>query len=86
MSFGNVALSKQCAYYGPWSDSPYYYLTTSIEEGTPYPPPGDVLDIPVGLAVLIVRIRVITKLPNSEQSSKGKVKTHKLVVDGDGSR
>ena len=54
-------------------------LTTPIEEGTPYPPPGDVLDSPVGLAVLIVRIRVITKLPNSEQSSKGKVKTHKYI-------
>jgi hypothetical protein len=24
-------------------------------------------------------IRVITKLPNSEQSSKGKVKTHKYI-------
>ena len=27
----------------------------------------------------IVHIRVITKLPNSEQSSKGKVKTHKYI-------
>ena len=26
---------------------------------------------------LVVYIRVITKLPNTEQSSKGKVKTHK---------
>jgi hypothetical protein len=26
-----------------------------------------------------VQIRVITKLPNSEQSSKGKVKTHKYI-------
>ena len=25
------------------------------------------------------QIRVITKLPNSEQSSKGKVKTHKYI-------
>jgi hypothetical protein len=25
------------------------------------------------------RIRVIAKLPNSEQSSKGKVKTHKYI-------
>ena len=25
------------------------------------------------------KIRVITKLPNSEQSSKGKVKTHKYI-------
>ena len=29
----------------------------------------------------IVRIRVITKLPNSEQSYKGKVKTHKKGRD-----
>jgi hypothetical protein len=26
-----------------------------------------------------LRIRVITKLPNSEQSCKGKVKTHKYI-------
>ena len=26
-----------------------------------------------------LKIRVITKLPNSEQSSKGKVKTHKYI-------
>jgi hypothetical protein len=30
-------------------------------------------------ALYIVQIRVITKLPNSEQSSKGKVKTHKYI-------
>ena len=27
----------------------------------------------------IIRIRVITKLPNSEQSYKGKVKTHNYI-------
>ena len=27
----------------------------------------------------IEQIRVITKLPNSEQSNKGKVKTHKYI-------
>jgi hypothetical protein len=30
-------------------------------------------------ALYIVQIRVITKLPNSEQSSKGKDKTHKYI-------
>jgi hypothetical protein len=29
--------------------------------------------------VKYLKIRVITKLPNSEQSSKGKVKTHKYI-------
>jgi hypothetical protein len=28
---------------------------------------------------MILTIRVITKLPNSEQSNKGKVKTHKYI-------
>ena len=31
------------------------------------------------LIVFHIYIRVITKLPNSEQSSKGKVKTHKYI-------
>ena len=31
------------------------------------------------LKVSLKKIRVITKLPNSEQSSKGKVKTHKYI-------
>jgi hypothetical protein len=30
-------------------------------------------------ALFLVSIRVITKLPNSEQSYKGKVKTHKYI-------
>jgi hypothetical protein len=30
-------------------------------------------------ADIICLIRVITKLPNSEQSNKGKVKTHKYI-------
>jgi hypothetical protein len=29
--------------------------------------------------LLVEEIRVITKLPNSEQSYKGKVKTHKYI-------
>jgi cytochrome b561 len=29
--------------------------------------------------LLLVEVRVITKLPNSEQSYKGKVKTHKYI-------
>ena len=28
---------------------------------------------------ILLKIRVITKLPNSEQSYKGKVKTHKYI-------
>ena len=31
------------------------------------------------LSKLCMKIRVITKLPNSEQSYKGKVKTHKYI-------
>jgi hypothetical protein len=31
------------------------------------------------LAIVLSVIRVITKLPNSEQSYKGKVKTHKYI-------
>ena len=31
------------------------------------------------LSITSVKIRVITKLPNSEQSYKGKVKTHKYI-------
>jgi hypothetical protein len=31
------------------------------------------------LFILLFYIRVITKLPNSEQSYKGKVKTHKYI-------
>ena len=31
------------------------------------------------VTVLTIRIRVITKLPNSEQSYKGKVKTHNYI-------
>ena len=31
------------------------------------------------LKVSLKKIRVITKLPNSEPSSKGKVKTHKYI-------
>jgi hypothetical protein len=34
---------------------------------------------PVIVDIMNVRIRVITKLPNSEQSYKGKVKTHKYI-------
>ena len=33
------------------------------------------------IAPLSFSIRVITKLPNSEQSSKGKDKTHKYITD-----
>ena len=29
--------------------------------------------------IILYAIRVITKLPNSEQSNKGKVKTHKYI-------
>jgi hypothetical protein len=32
-----------------------------------------------GIAEILLKIRVITKLPNSEQSYKGKVKTHKYI-------
>jgi hypothetical protein len=31
------------------------------------------------LSIYVITIRVITKLPNSEQSYKGKVKTHKYI-------
>ena len=34
---------------------------------------------PVIVDIMNVRIRVVTKLPNSEQSYKGKVKTHKYI-------
>jgi hypothetical protein len=33
----------------------------------------------ISLASKFYEIRVITKLPNSEQSYKGKVKTHKYI-------
>jgi hypothetical protein len=32
-----------------------------------------------GCHVILLKIRIITKLPNSEQSYKGKVKTHKYI-------
>jgi hypothetical protein len=35
--------------------------------------------ISCGIIIVIVRIGVITKLPNSEQSYKGKVKTHNYI-------
>ena len=31
------------------------------------------------IAEILLKIRVITKLPNSEQSYKGKIKTHKFI-------
>jgi hypothetical protein len=34
---------------------------------------------PIIYTRLFIKIRVITKLPNSEQSYKGKVKTHKYI-------
>ena len=33
----------------------------------------------IDTGIIILKIRVITKLPNSEQSYKGKVKTHKYI-------
>jgi hypothetical protein len=33
----------------------------------------------VSTGIALFKIRVITKLPNSEQSYKGKVKTHKYI-------
>jgi hypothetical protein len=38
-----------------------------------------VLYLNIFLVILDVQIKVITKLPNSEQSYKGKVKTHKYI-------
>jgi len=42
-------------------------------------PTKDTSVVPQWKKKLKERIRVITKLPNSEQSSKGKVKTHKYI-------
>ena len=39
----------------------------------------DMLIIAVNIEVITLTIRVITKLPNSEQSYKGKVKTHNYI-------
>jgi hypothetical protein len=39
----------------------------------------DVFEIRLGQNVNMYTIKVITKLPNSEQSYKGKVKTHNYI-------
>ena len=42
---------------------------------------GDHLGFPIGIKTrnLVKDIKVITKLPNSEQSYKGKVQTHNYI-------
>ena len=47
---GSVTLSKHITLYGPWSGFPYYNLKTHHREGSPYHPPGDVLNSSVGLS------------------------------------
>jgi hypothetical protein len=37
------------------------------------------IEVASNSVMVCLKIRVITKLPNSEQSSKGKVKTHKYI-------
>jgi hypothetical protein len=38
-----------------------------------------IINIAIFVKITNSKIRVITKLPNSEQSYKGKVKTHKYI-------
>jgi CRISPR/Cas system CSM-associated protein Csm3 (group 7 of RAMP superfamily) len=40
---------------------------------------GDIDTYPMAIEALNMLLRVITKLPNSEQSYKGKVKTHNYI-------
>jgi hypothetical protein len=53
--------------------SNYFCLPNDHDNGKPYSNPNDVL---YGAEY---EIKVITKLPNSEQSYKGKVKTHNYI-------
>ena len=61
------------------TDNTKYLDTEVITREPSEPTPFEIDDISMVYRYLLLRIRVITKLPNSDQSYKGKVKTHKYI-------
>ena len=55
------------------------FKATTLIENKKIILPGIENKVTVSLECVGITIRVITKLPNSEQAYKGKVKTHKYI-------
>jgi hypothetical protein len=55
------------------------FKATTLIENKKIILPGIEHKVTVSLECVGITIRVITKLPNSEQAYKGKVKTHKYI-------